>query len=272
MRLRRRYVPLAVMLGVATAVLPAIASSETGLSVEAVNEGGFYGESHHWSPTQLQVTAGGAVTISNNTAVRHGVRWISPPATPSCDSKVPVGTTEEAAGREWSGACTFSQPGTYVFYCTVHGSEMTGTITVSAGGTTTATTPTTTPTTTTTPKPETAPGSPIAGAPSLSARQHGTSVRGSLQVTPAGAGDRLEVDLLATNTSLTSAKHTARVRVGRFVRGSISAGRRSFSVKLNAQARRALKRRHRLALTVKIALSPLYGEATTLTRSVIERP
>ena len=49
------------------------------------------------------------------------------------------------------------------------------------------------------------------------------------------------------------------VRVGHLVRSSVSAGKMSFVVKLNASARRALKRHHRLALTVKITLTPFYA-------------
>jgi len=56
--------------------------------------------------------------------------------------------------------------------------------------------------------------------------------------------------------------------VGRFVSASVGTGQRSFSVKLNAKARRALKRHHRLALKVKITLTPVNGEAMSVTRSV----
>jgi plastocyanin len=275
---RRRYVPLALLLGVLAAGLPAVASSETSPTVEAVNEpgSGGYGESHHWSPTQTSVAAGGVVTFSNPTAVNHGVEWVGGPAKPTCDSGVPVGTTAAAAGTKWSGTCTFAQAGTYTFYCTVHGPEMTGTITVSPDGTTTTTMTTTgaPPTTGTTPTPtpitEAHSGSPLVGGPSLGANQHGTSVHGSLDVSQSGAGDRLEVDLLASGATLAKAKHATRVTVGRFVRGSVPAGRQSFSVKLDAKAKRALSRRHRLALTVKIVLTSSSGVATTITRSVVE--
>ncbi len=268
MRLRRRYVPLVALLGVATAVLPAIASSETSPTVDAVNSGLY---SHYWSPSQVSVGAGGVVALRNPTTTRHGVEWVGGPAKPTCDSGVPVGTTESASGTEWSGTCTFTQAGTYTFYCTVHGPEMTGTVTVSPGG---ATTMTTTPTTTTTgtPSPKTEPpsGSPLVGGPSLRASQHGTSVHGSLDVSKAGAGDRLEVDLFASGASLAKTKHATRVAVGRFVRSSVPAGRQPFSVKLSTKAKRALSRRHRVALTVKIVLTPFYGEPTTLTRTVVE--
>lgn len=268
MRLRRHYVLLAALLGVATAVLPAIASSETSPTIDAVNSGLY---SHTWSPTQVSVGAGGAVTLRNSTETRHGVEWVGGPAKPTCESTVPVGTTEAASGMKWSGACTFAQAGTYTFYCTVHGPEMTGTVNVSPGGATTVTTttPTTPAGTTPSPKTEVPSGSPFVGGPSLRASQHGTSVHGSLAISPAGAGDRLEVDLLARSASLATAKHGARVSVGRLVRAKVVAGRQSFVVKLNARARRALRRRHRLALTVRIALTPFYGEATTLTRAVV---
>lgn len=272
MRLRRRYVPLVALLGVATAVLPAIASSETSPAVEAVNEGGgIYGEHHHWSPSQVTAMAGGVVTFSNPGTVPHGVEWVGGPEKPACSSGVPVGTTETASGGKWSGTCTFAQAGTYTFYCTVHHAEMTGTITVNANGTTTTTTTTpTTTTTTTTTTPEPTGGSPLLGSPSLRTSQRGGVVKGSLVVSKAGAGDRLEIDAFASSASLAKAKHSTRVRVGRFVRGSVSAGRVSFVVVLNARARNALKRHHRLALTVTITLTPFYGEPTTLARSVVE--
>jgi hypothetical protein len=97
-------------------------------------------------------------------------------------------------------------------------------------------------------------------------------VHGSLDISQAGVGDRLEVDLLASSATLATAKHAVRVRVGRLVRGSVPAGRQSFAVTLNARAKRALQRHHRLAPTVKITLTPSHGEATTLTRSVVEHP
>jgi hypothetical protein len=183
-----------------------------------------------------------------------------------------VGTTPAASGTKWSGACTFSQPGTYTFYCTVH-PEMTGTITVNAESTTptTTTAPTTTlPPTTTTP---TIPGpssSPLIVGPSLRSSQRGGTVRGSLQVSQAGAGGRLEVDLFANSASLATARHSTRVRVGRLVRNSVSAGNVPFAVSLTPRARRALKRHHRLELTVKITLTPLHGPPFNLTRVVIE--
>lgn len=136
---RRRHRCLGLMLvsvlaTVVLVVFPAIAGSETSATVTAENVGGFYAE-HRWSPAQVTVSTIAGVTISNPTTVAHGVEWISPPSTPNCDSGVPVGTTEAASGTNWKGTCTFTTPGTYTYYCTVHHAAMRGTIVVKEPGT-----------------------------------------------------------------------------------------------------------------------------------------
>lgn len=492
MSLRRGYVLLGVVLGACAASLPAIASSAISPTFEAVNEPGvgIYGaERHAWSPTQASVAAGGVVNISNPTEVNHGVEWVGGTPTPTCTSGVPVGITAAASGKKWSGTCTFTKPGVYTFYCTVHHAEMTGTVTVP--GTPTAATsqptavtqtgatlggtvdpegnatsyyfkydttggaeqripvssqsvgsdfaghqvsaslrsllpnteyhveliamygtnstavgggkvfttlplsapavttgdatsvtetgatlngtvgsggqatsyffkyglttsyehvtstqsagsegatqavlaqvtglspktlyhfrlvaenasgpsegedqtftpvapalppPPAPPSTTTIPIsnptilppaiPTSAPmiapiapveplvGSPLLGGPSLSSSQHGSSVNGSLEVSPSGAGGGLEVDLLATNASLAQVRRpgAGSVRVGRLVRASVSAGKLRFAVPLNAKAKAALRRHHHLALTVRIVLTPTNGAAVTITRGVL---
>lgn len=283
MRMRRRHLPAAVLLGLAVAVLPAVAVSETNPVIEAVNKpgGGLYGEeTHAWSPTAATVVAGGAVTLGNHTAIEHGVHWVGGPETPAC-SGVPVGSTSATKGANWSGTCTFTQPGTYTFYCTVHGPEMTGTITVNPNGTTTTTTTNTTTPTPTSATPTTTPSAPgesssgasLARGLSLRSSQRGGSVKGTLDIAKEQAGGRLEIDILAKSaSSLASVGHAnARVRVGRLVRGSLVPGRLSFAVKLNARARSALRRHRRLALTVKIALTPVAGPSVRVTRDVVLR-
>ncbi len=261
MGLRRGFLLPAGLLGAAVALVPSVASSETP-SIEAVNTG-LYG--HAWSPTQAAVAAGGTVAIRNPTAIPHGVQWHSGPETPVCNG-IPVGTTPSAAGTNWSGTCTFSKPGTYVFYCTVHGPEMTETVTVAGSETTPTTQPTTTtpppPTapTTTTPPPAGVEQQPIVGSPSLRFAQRGALLRGSLRVARAG---RLEVDVFAR-------PHARRVRVGRLVHGGVSAGRLSFAVALDAQARRALAHSRRLALSVRITLTPIGGRPSTVKRTVVD--
>jgi plastocyanin len=139
LRLHLRHLPsIGLLCGVALALLPSLASSATTASVEALNEGAPpYGETHRWSPAQVAVTTnGGRVTFANNSAtVPHGIVWKSGPATPVCEEgagKVPVGVGN--SGHNWSGACTFTQEGTYSYYCSVHGLAMSGTAYVNAAG------------------------------------------------------------------------------------------------------------------------------------------
>jgi plastocyanin len=253
-------------------VLPAVAASEP-LPVEAVNEGAYY---HHWSNAQQTVIAGESVKFGNpGSEVPHGLKFTGGPGTQSC-SGIPVAATEASGATDWHGECTFTTPGTYTFICTVHPSEMKGTITVNPNGTTTTTiTPTPTPTTTTTTPTTTTPTpveppTPLLSSLSIRPSQHGGTVKGSLELSKAGAGAGLEIDVLAHSTSLVKTMHTARVRVGRLTRGSLSAGELSFAVKLDAEARKALERHGRLALTVKITITPVHGKPLTLTRPVVE--
>jgi plastocyanin len=247
------------------ALVPTVRASETSPTVEAVNKpgSGIYAEEHHaWSPEQVAVTAGGAVTIRNQGTVPHGVHWVGGPATPTCSGGVPVGKEPSASGVQWSGACMFTQAGTYAFYCTVHGPEMTGRITVSAAGT-----PPLTPS---------SEGSPLAGSASEAIKvahgQRGRAVRGSIKVSQAGAGARLQVDLLAKRASLAGAGQSGLVRVGKLVRSSLQPGPASFKVALDARARRGLAAHRRLALGVRIVLTPAHGPVVTITRSVVLRP
>jgi hypothetical protein len=170
--------------------------------------------------------------------------------------------------------------------------------TTSTTTTSTTTTPTTTTTTTTTPATTTStqppggsttstvasaatmPGATETPPPSgsqplarlaLANTQHGDAVHGTVQIPAADGGARLEIELLAQGASLAKVKRGASKRVGRFVRSSASAGTVSFTVPLDAQAKRALRQHHKLALTVKIVLTPKHAAAMTLTRSVVVR-
>jgi plastocyanin len=271
--------PVAALLGAGVVALPAVAASEAG-PIKTVDSGGYYGEQHSWSPPEAAVSPGGVVTFVNGSStVKHGVVWSAgDPETPNCTG-VPVNEGK----TNWQGSCTFSKTGVYAFYCAVHGTSMSGTITVNPTGTTTTTT---TPTGTTTGTPpagttSTPPGGSVPGGPpsggrdvgvvSLSATQRGRAVRGSLEVPAADAGGRLEVDLVAKPASLAKSGG-ALIRVGRLQRSSLRAGRLVFSVSLDARARSALRRHHRLRLIVKIAVTPVSGAPSFASRSVVLRP
>lgn len=273
---RKRHLLLAAALGAAIPVVPAIASSESTPTVSGL-------ESIMWSPAQVTVASGGTVSFQDSSgSVPHGVVWeTGNPETPACNG-VPI----DEGQTSWKGSCSFTKAGTYRYYCSVHGMAMSGTIVVDPPATTPAPTPTTpvTPTGTTSAPPPTStaeapPGvgtaSPLAGGAAeairLARAQRGTSVRGSIQLSPAGAGARLEVDLLAGRAVLATARHSAQVPVGSLVRSSLKPGSVSFAASLNRRGRAALHRRGRLALTVRITLTPAHGATVSVTRAVIMR-
>jgi plastocyanin len=287
-KLRKRYLPVVAVLGAAVAVVPALAAAPSEAKLE-VNENCVENNWPCWTtegsaskpqPTKsVTIASGGKVTFIDN-GEKANIAWTG--TAPECEPKVPVAPEPPKTG--WEGKCTFKTAGTYKFVSSTLFNEggslnYTEYEVVVEGSATTTPTPTTgeggskggsTPGTTTSgpaPVGESPTGSPLSGAPRIISSQRGSTVKGSLEVSRAGAGDRLEVDLLATTASLAEAGHATQV-VGRFVSASVSAGQRPFSVRLNAKARRALKRHHRLALKVKITLTSAGGEATILTRSV----
>jgi hypothetical protein len=289
-KLRKRYLPVAAVLGAAVAVVPALATgapapSEVKLEV---NENCVEPDWPCWTTEgsapiakpalRVTIASGGSVTFADSKTAAN-IAWTG--TAPECETEVPV--TPAPAKTGWKGKCTFLTPGTYKFESStlfndgvdnytkyevvVEGSATAPpTGTTGEGGSKGGSTPATT-TSGPAPAGESPTGSPLSSAPKISSSQRGSTVKGSLEVSKAGGGDRLEVDLLATTASLAKAGHATQV-VGRFVSASVSAGQRPFSVKLNAKARRALKRHHRLALKVKITLTPVTGEATSVTRSV----
>jgi plastocyanin len=275
---RSSFLIVCALLGAAVAVLPAVAGSETGpQTITAINtEGGIYKEQHHyWSPSTAMLGPGAVLTFSNpSSEVKHGVEWTAGPAAPSCS-----GVPGAAGATSWNGQCVFAQPGTYMFRCTVHPTEMTGSVTVNAGGTTTTTQTTSPAPTPSTPTASAEPlmgGSPLAGGASqalrLAASQHGKAVRGSVKVSQAGAGGRLEVDLLARRASLAGTRRAPQALVGRLVRLAVAPGTVSFKVSLSGRARRALRAHRRLALTVRILLSAPHGSTASISRNVVMHP
>jgi plastocyanin len=99
-----------------------------------------------WSPSTATVTTADTLTIKNLSSTLHSVSWDGGPVTPNCTGVPGTGQAN------WTGTCTFSQAGSYSFFCTVHGQSMSADVTVNAPGPPppTATTGTGTPTSTTT--------------------------------------------------------------------------------------------------------------------------
>ncbi len=207
---------------------------------------------------------------------------------------MPVSPAPAATG--WEGTCKFEAPGTYRFedpgmYYPEATVEVSAPATITpTGATTNGSTPSGS-SGSSYPSSGSGSGSPsqaggpsgadtplgslLAGAQSsavvLGATQHGESVHGSVDVSQAGAGGRLEVELLARSASLASAGHSSRVQVGRAVRTSLPAGTVTFRVAIDAGARHALRVHRRLALSVKITLTAPHRSPVVLTRSVVLR-
>jgi hypothetical protein len=275
------FLALATLIGVTVAVLPALAAAPSEAKLE-VNENC---EVSNWSCWTTEGSASIAkptksVTIANGgtvTFIDHGekanIAWMGTP--PTCEPSVPVSPTPPTTG--WEGKCKFEQPGTYKFESSTLWPEYTKyEIVVETAAGKTPTTPTTT-STTTTPTTPTTPSEPSHGSPleagsrsiELAGGQHGSTVRGQVKVSQAGSGGRLEVGLFVAGASLAKAGHPEQVRVGRLVHTSLKAGNVSFSVPLSAKGKAALRRHRRLALTVKITLTPQHGVAVTVIRSVV---
>jgi hypothetical protein len=227
--------------------------------------------------TETEATLTGAVNPDGE-ATKYFFKWGTTIAYGQTTGSQPAG--EDHASHVVSAVLTGLAPGaTYHFQIvaenklgTVPGADETFTTKSAPAKEPTKTTTTTTPTTTTPtiPPPIEPLLSPLfVGGPSLRSSQHGSSVRGSLDVASSGAGGRLEVDLIANSASLARRGHSKQLTVGRLVRTSLYAGKVSFSVSLNAKAKRALSRHHKLALSVQIVLTPLHGAPVSTTRGVV---
>ena len=328
MKLRKRYLPVAALLGAAVAVVPALATGTPEVKQLEVAQNCHLPNWPCWNPKgnlennvpesevpPFKLAQGGKISFEDNDSkAPTDVIWMG--AAPSCIPAVPSTPT-----TPWSSTCTFANAEEYDFESqklfnngysnytkykviveTTGGGGTTSTTTTTTTPTTTTpttTTPTTTMAITTTPTPTTptattstqpsgggastatTPGSmetpppPGGNSPlatlALAKAQHGDAVHGTVQIPAADGGARLEVELLAQGASLAKVKRGGISRVGRLVRSSAPAGTVSFTVSLDAQAKHALRRHHKLALTVKIALTPRHGVAMTLTRSVVVR-
>lgn len=273
----------AALLGAAVVILPAAASSETVPTIAAENVSASV---HYWRPPEATIEAGGSVQFANPTAVPHGIQWVSTPGgAPECTPGVPVGSSASASGTNWSGSCRFTKPGTYTFYCTVHGPAMSGTITVGAASTTTGGTATSSTAITGTTPVYSQPGSTVTSTTAtplvqgtggsvhadgaltglrLAALRHDADVRVSVVAPAAEAGGTLGAAILARIAG-------RNVAVGREVRTHVGSGPVSLTVPLSRAARRALRLRGQLALTVRVTLLGASGAPLTLTRTVTLR-
>jgi hypothetical protein len=230
------------------------------------------GPGGHWdangdaASSSLAITTGGRVAFSYPAGgTSHHTVIFTSNQSPTCTGLPAPGNPFVNGRPGWSGSCRFDSPGTYTFVCELH-PAMTGKVTVSDPATPTPTPPpgaTPTPTPGGNPYPTPTPTadppqSTLRGAVKLAARQKGTRVRGSVQVK--AARSRLEVAVSARLPG-----HSRAARVGRWRKTVSRAGRAAFVVPLSAKARGALRKRHRLRLTVAVALTPPGGHKLTRT-------
>lgn len=274
MNLRWFAVPLVALLGAGVAVIPSVSSSAVGSTATVSGL-----EPMTWSPQQVTIPQDGQVTFEDASKTDpHGVLWLSGPETPVCSAGVPI----DKGATNWRGTCSFGKPGTYDYYCYVHGMAMSGSVVVESpeeevttSGTpstgTTASTPTGTQGTTTMAMPMgSGAGNDSAGEPPPSSTRPADSlaagalrlrvhqrrrVRASLEVGVAGSS--LAVVLLARNAQLrgAGADGSREVTVGRLARADLAAGNLLVEVPLDARARAALARHGHLALLVRLSLT-----------------
>ena len=91
--------------------------------------------------------------------------------------------------------------------------------------------------------------------------RHSAPVRVNVEVLAPGAGGKLEVTL--------ETKGGQPKPAGRVVRANVVAGKLSVSVPLNGRAKGLLSQKGKLALKVKVALTPPSGTPASVTRSVV---
>lgn len=227
--------------------------SSVGSAAEPTIEATFGSSGFSWSPSSASIGPGGTVAFKNSSnAVPHGVRWTGGPEKPGCSSGVPV----EGEKTSWSGTCTFAQVGTYSFVCTVHPTEMKGTIAVTSG-------------TEPPPPPEGTQSGPVATGLRLAGHQRGSSVRGSIEMLRAGSGSSLKVELRAARSRLFGAGRKGTVTAGRLVHSSLATGKLEFSVSLKGAALRALRSLGRLPLQVTVTATAPGAESLKRTRTVV---
>jgi plastocyanin len=280
-----------ILLAALTAAVPTFAYGDSAQAPGSIQAYDFGFENPATGDNAVTVNAGETVTFSYPSGGSfHSVVFQGGDPT-SCTPPLP----EFPDGAGWSATCRFNTPGTYSFACGAHGA-MTGTVVVQGSATPTPTgsptasptrtatataspspSPTATPTPTPVPTANTAPltmpqpptiattpTGPAASGLKIAAVQRGRAVRGSLTLVSVGA--RLKVDVLAKPAAL-GRKGKAPIRVGGTERPA-AAGSASFTINLNAAAKKVIKRRGKLVITVTITVTPASGAPFTATKAV----
>ena len=143
----------AALAGCAWLTLGISAHAASGVAIEAACTSGSI---YCYAPASLTMAAGSPVTWTNQTPAPHTVT--------RCDASCPAGTGDTGAaggpsssqlGQGGQYSFTFTRPGTYVYYCMVHGYSV-----MHASVTVTGSAPTAPPATPPPPAPTSPPGHP----------------------------------------------------------------------------------------------------------------
>ena len=277
-------------LAVAASALVAVpAGGQTAVSGFVAVDGGEgeYGtEPPYWSgpngAAAMSIAPGGTISFaypagaSMHNATFEGQQPICTQTSPTAADPGPR-LPAEPSGPGWAGTCTFDTSAVYHLVCGLH-PDMRATITVGNPSPPPGPPPPVAPP----PPPPAGAAPPPAGAtpptgalgPAASglrvaATQSGTIVRGSLLI--ARAGSRLDVRVDARRKALGSTQRSGSVRVGRLGRTALGARRVAFAVKLTTAAVRALRGNGRLALTLRVTVTPTTGDVYRATRAVSTR-
>ena len=283
MSLRARHLPLYIAALAVGAVLALVVSTPAeGGAAQPPPTATVTAVDNAWEAdnggTTAAVAAGGTVTFSYPSGMSiHNVEFTQ--AQPTICTQTSGGgmgavppLPSTPTGPGWAGNCRFDAAGSYAFVCGFH-AFMTGTVQVGDGSGAPPGSPPGTPGTPGTP---TTPGTGSPGqtqplSVKIARRQRGTTVRGS--VTTTQDNSRLAIKALVSNRLLatTRPRRIRKVSVGSLRKQVAKAGKTSFALKLNRAARRALNRRHRLVVGLRITVTPPSGQATTKTARVTLR-
>ena len=277
-RLRARHPVLVVAVALGGLLIAAPARSEAPATASIIASD-FAFKSYDGSAANVTIAAGGAVGFSYSAgSSMHNVVFSGAAPSqcqgtsgPASGSRGPVPLSPSGPG--WSGNCRFDFAGTYPFHCSVH-AAMTGSVTVT--GTAEGTPPPPPPPTVVPPPPPPPPPAVPRGAAASALRaspiQRGTAIRGSIKVSRAGS--RLLVRTLTRRSVLVGGHSTKLSETGRQLRRSVGGAKRvAFVVKLSPLARKALKRRGRLTISLRVTVTPKLGKTYSATRSIsLRRP
>jgi plastocyanin len=269
-----------VALGIIAFAAPNAASGQapTTATYTAVNDDGSWDFETPTGAESTPLALNGTLTVRWPSGVNHNAFLTGPTPSPSCMPALPSASTPPP----FTSNCTFSTPGTYMLTCSLH-QGMTSTVDVanatgdpppgggnpppggsnppggggsggSGGGGGGGNDPGGSPT------------QPGSTSIKFARKQTGTTLRGSVT---AAAGAKIVVTALVSNRYLSSSrpKKVKKVSVGSQTKRSTGA-KISFAVKLSKAARKALKSRDKLSVTLRIVVTPSGGKATTKTVAV----